>query len=81
MNSEINTIPISEFKAHALQILDKVSKDTKPVVITKRGKPLVEVIPYKEDKATPLPGKLASSFLFEDDILSPIGDEIWNVCK
>ncbi|MBN2301576.1 MAG: type II toxin-antitoxin system Phd/YefM family antitoxin [Lentisphaerae bacterium] len=34
------TLAITEFKAHALQILADVAKTKEPVVVTKRGKAL-----------------------------------------
>ena len=36
-------IPITQFKAKCLKLLDQVSKSGKPLVITKRGKPLAKV--------------------------------------
>ena len=38
-----NQIPITQFKAQCLKLLDQVSKSGKPLVITKRGKPLAQV--------------------------------------
>ncbi len=36
-------IPITQFKAQCLRLLDQVSKSGQPLVITKRGKPLAQV--------------------------------------
>jgi len=36
-------IPITQFKAKCLGLLDQVAKSGKPLVITKRGKPLAKV--------------------------------------
>ena len=75
----MQTVAITDFKAHALQILGQVAKTRESVVITKRGKPLAEVIPFSPD--TNHPGKLAEALTFEKDIVSSLGDEMWNVCK
>ncbi len=72
----METIAITEFKAHALQILGRIAKTKESVVITKRGKPLVEVIPYSSSK--PTPGKLSEALVFEEDIVSPLSEEMWN---
>jgi len=36
-------IPVTQFKAQCLRLLDQVSKSGQPLVITKRGKPLAKV--------------------------------------
>ncbi|MCK5842175.1 MAG: type II toxin-antitoxin system Phd/YefM family antitoxin [Candidatus Sabulitectum sp.] len=75
----MRTMAITDFKAHALQILAQIAKTKEPVVITKRGKPLAEIIPFMENR--PIPGKLADALVFEEDIVSPLGEDIWDVCK
>ena len=72
-------LAITEFKAHALQILANVAETKEPVVVTKRGKALAEVVPFSASK--PAPGKLSEALVFEKDILSPLGDEMWDACK
>jgi prevent-host-death family protein len=72
---------ISEFKAHALQVLGRVAKTKEPVVVTKRGKPIAEVVPFRNSDEAPAPGKLSETLVFEKDILSPIGESIWSACK
>ena len=75
----MKTLAITDFKAHALQILGQVAKTKESVVVTKRGKPLAEVIPFSTTK--PAPGKLSDALVFEDNIVSPLGEEVWNACK
>ncbi len=70
---------ITDFKTHALQVLGEVAKTKQRIIVTKRGRPIAEVIPFTEKK--PLPGKLAEALVFEGDILSPLGEEFWNACK
>ena len=72
-------LAITEFKAHALQILANVAETREPVVVTKRGKALAEVIPFSASK--PAPGKLSEALVFEKDIVSPLGEEMWDACK
>ncbi len=75
----MRTLAITDFKAHALQVLGQVAETREPVVVTKRGKPLAEVIPFSPD--VPRPGKLAEALVFEKDIVSPLGKDMWDACK
>ena len=77
----MKTMTISEFKAHALQVIGQVASTKEPVVVTKRGKPLAEVVPFRNSDETPAPGKLSETLVFEKDIVSPIGQSIWSACK
>jgi prevent-host-death family protein len=38
-------IPISEFKAKSLALLERVRRTGRPIVVTKRGEPVAEVVP------------------------------------
>jgi prevent-host-death family protein len=77
----METIAISEFKTHALEIIARIATSKENIVITKRGKPLVQVMPFKQNKIKHKPGKLSKTLVFEKDIITPIGDEIWEACK
>ena len=65
----MKTMAISEFKAHALKVLNEVAKSQETIVITKRGKPLAQVLPYRESVMKPTPGKLSDAFVFENSQL------------
>ncbi len=77
----MRTMGVSEFKAHALRILDQVAKTKEIIVITKRGKPLAQIMPYRDSTSNHVPGKLSDTLVFENDIVSPLGEEIWDACK
>jgi len=70
---------ITEFKTHALQVLRDVAVRKENIVVTKRGKPLAEVVPYAEKKQTS--GRLAETLVFENDIVSPLGEDMWEACE
>lgn len=76
-------VTISEFKAHALGMIDEVFKNRDRIVITKRGNPVAEVIPYQGggENVVPIPGKLADTLVFEQDIVNPLGSEMWEAAK
>jgi prevent-host-death family protein len=77
----MKTLAISEFKAHALKVLNDVAKSQETIVITKRGKPLAQVVPYRKSVVKPAPGKLADTFVFEKDIITPLGEKLWEACQ
>ncbi len=77
----MQTMGISQFKSHALKILDQVAKTKEIIIITKRGKPLAQIIPYRDSISDHAPGKLADALVFENDIVSPLGEEMWDACK
>lgn len=70
-------MPISEFKARALETIGRLAKSRESIIITKRGKPVARVIPYVPTSDAPAPGKLAAALVFEKDIVSPLGAELW----
>ena len=41
------TIPAGQFKAECLKLIDQVADTREPLIVTKRGKPVVEVIPLR----------------------------------
>ncbi|MEA1923713.1 MAG: type II toxin-antitoxin system Phd/YefM family antitoxin [Pseudomonadota bacterium] len=77
----METMGISQFKSHALKVLDKVAKTHEAIVITKRGQPIAQIIHYQKSDINPEPGKLSDALVFEKDILAPLGEEIWDACK
>ena len=77
----MKTMAISEFKTHSLQVIGCVARTKETVVVTKRGKPLVEVVPFRHNDELPVPGRLSETLVFEKDIVSPLGESIWNACK
>jgi prevent-host-death family protein len=68
-------IGAAEFKARCLELMDRVARTKRPLTITKRGRPVVQVVP-----ATPQPKKLFGAMkgavLEAVDIVSPTG-EVW----
>lgn len=60
-------VPATEFKAHCLELLDRVGPDG--IVITKHGKPVAKLVPLGADSAG-LIGSLKSKLRIRGDILS-----------
>ncbi len=77
----MKTMAINEFKTHCRQVFGRVARTNETVVATKRDEPLVEVIPFRHNDESPMPGKLSETLVFEKDIVSPLGESIWSDCK
>ena len=74
----MESLTVSKFKATCLAVVEKVAKSKQRVIITKRGKPIAEVIPYEaETAAVPLKDTVA----FMGDIVSPVATEDWEALK
>ena len=71
---KMRTIKASEFKAKCLQIMDEVAATGEPVVITKRGVPVAQLVTAVRKPET-LFGALKGSVLYMGDVISPIGEE------
>ena len=75
------TLSISEFKAKALGVLEQIAQTGESVVVTKRGKAIVKVVPFSDDVAVNVPGTLTGTVLAEEDIVSPLGADIWDAAR
>ena len=69
----------SEFKAKCLALMDEVERTGQSVVITKNGKPIAELSPYKQRKRNAR-GILKGRLVVTGDIISPIDVE-WKALK
>jgi prevent-host-death family protein len=72
-------IKASEFKAKCLAVLAEVERTRQPVVITKRGRPIAQVVPHTAKKPNAW-GILKDELFIEGDIISPIDVE-WEALK
>ena len=77
----MESIAISTFKTYALKLIAQVAQTHESIIITKRGKPIAELSPYSDKRSKPQAGKLANTLVFEKDIVSPLGEEMWDACK
>ena len=72
----MENMAISEFKATCLAVLERVRRTRKPVLITRFGQPVAEVVP---PSVPPRPkswiGSMAGTGKILGDIVSPIGKE------
>ena len=72
----IEKVKISKFKASCLTLLDKVKKTGRPILITRRGEPMAQVIPPPPpEKQASWLGAFQSTGKIVGDITSPALDE------
>jgi prevent-host-death family protein len=67
-------VAISEFKAKCLAMLEQVRKTKKPILITRRGKPVAEVIPSPPKTKGEWLGSMKGTGQILGDIISPVID-------
>jgi prevent-host-death family protein len=81
--SAIQTMAISEFKATCLAVLERVKRTGQPILVTRRGEPVAQVVP-------PAPAPRAKSWLgfmigrakIVGDIMSPASaEDEWEVLR
>jgi prevent-host-death family protein len=79
----METVPISQFKARCLAILARVQKTGHPILVTRFGKPMAEVIPPPSAvRPERWLGSLEGSVQIIGDIVSPTttGDD-WEALR
>lgn len=67
-------VPAGQFKAQCLALLDEVASTGRPLVVTKRGRPVAEVVPVDPPKS--LAGTV-EILVSEEELIAPI-DEHWD---
>ncbi len=68
-------ISAAEFKAKCLSLMEDVSRTRRSLVVTKRGKPIVRLVPL-EQKEAPFVGFLQGCVLHAEALDEPTG-EVW----
>jgi len=75
-------IAVSEFKAKCLSLLDQVQKTKKPLLITRFGKPIAEVVPHSPTRSADWIGSMRGTVEILGDIVSPANEESdWEVLR
>jgi prevent-host-death family protein len=67
-------VPAGRFKAECLALLDRVARTREAIVVTKRGRPVAEVVPVQRQRQRSLRG----SVTVHGDIVAPIL-EAWDI--
>jgi prevent-host-death family protein len=70
-------VAATDFKANCLRLMDEVARERRPLIITKRGKPIAKLVPVEEQEPIGLFGRMAGTIKICGDIISPIEDAEW----
>ncbi len=69
-------IPAAVFKAECLKLMDEVARTGQPVVITKHGKPVAQLVPMPA-RPRSLFGYMKNTLRIEGDVIASI-EEQWS---
>jgi prevent-host-death family protein len=72
----VQVIKASEFKAKCLHLMDVVNETNEEIIITKNGKPVSRLLPYKQQVES-LFGLHEDKLHSRDSLIDPI-DEQWS---
>jgi prevent-host-death family protein len=74
------TVAAADFKATCLKLMDQVEQEGGEIVITKRGRPVAKLVPYKKEKPESGFGCMKGTIKILGDIVAPL-DEPWEVLE
>jgi len=78
----MTTLLVSDFKARCLAVLDRIHSGGETVLVTRRGKPLVRVMPATERPSNPRKlGTLAGEASVRGDIVHTGLTDDWESLK
>ena len=67
------SVPAAIFKAECLKLMDEVARTGQPVVITKHGKPVAQLVPVPAEPKS-LFGYMRNTVTIKGDVVAPIGE-------
>lgn len=70
------SIPAAVFKAECLKLMDEVARTGQPIVITKHGKPVAQLVPVPAAPES-LFGYMSNTVTILGDVIAPTG-ESWD---
>lgn len=71
-------VPAAQFKSRCLALLDQVAESGRPVIVTKHGKPVVQIVPVERDEED-IFGFLAGKGRVVGDIENSVPASDWNL--
>jgi prevent-host-death family protein len=72
----VEEIATSEFKTKCIAVLERIRKTRTPIRITRRGRPIAEVVPLSSvQKRSAWIGSMKDSVQILGDIISPANDK------
>jgi prevent-host-death family protein len=78
----MKTVPVTEFKARCLSLLEDVARTGHPLLVTKHGKPLARVMPTGGAKAQRPQDTLFESVEIIGDVIASVRPaRAWNAAR
>ena len=78
----MDTVSISQFKATCLAALERVRKTGRPLLVTKRGVPIAQVLPPPDEpNGKSAFGALRGKGMELGDVVSPLPASDWEVLR
>jgi prevent-host-death family protein len=71
---EPRTVPATEFKSRCLALLEEVRETRQPLLVTRHGKPVVEISPYVQKNSASV-NPLKGSIAFQGDLIAPLKEK------
>jgi prevent-host-death family protein len=72
----VETVSRSQFKARALEYFRRVERTGEELIITDRGRPVLKIVPYREDPEAAL-RVLRDTVIEYEAPTEPVGGEDW----
>ncbi len=69
--TDVRTIKASEFKTKCLKLMDEVADSGVEIVITKNGRPVSRLVPYRDEEPSMF-GRNRDQIRILGDIISPL---------
>jgi len=76
----VQRIPAAQFKSQCLALMEQVAASGRPVIVTRHGKPVVQILPVEKD-AEDIFGFLAGKGRIVGDIEESVPASDWNLPK
>jgi len=70
----MKSVPVTEFKAKCLGLIEQVDKTRQPLRITRHGRPVAELVPAGPDRKRKFLGAMVGTGKIVGDIVSPVID-------
>lgn len=78
----METVSISKFKATCLALLERVRKTGEPLLVTRRGVPVAQVLPPPPEKPKASGfGCMQGTMEIVGDLIAPLPAEDWEVWR
>jgi len=81
-SERMDILSVSKFKATCLAALERVRRTGRPLLVTKRGVPIAQVVPAPPARVKGSPfGAMAGSAEQLGDVVGPLPEEDWDALR